>query len=175
MLYVLLSIIVVALAVQLYREFTTPARKVHDAAQSTVEDLAAKIVVDIGEKLDSLKEFDQLAMKRAQLEAELVALKMEKADITEVFERTRRDLEHEAGLLRKQLDHELAVVKQEAALDADRRVLAAERRFGEESLKAQTTAFEQRIKFIESYTNKLMDLVPKVEALVKLGGKGAGR
>jgi chromosome segregation ATPase len=167
---ILLIIMLAAFMVVYWDSRRKPATLVQHAAQQSVEDLAAKIVVELGEKLDALKEFDQLATKRAQLEVELAALKQEKADIEQGFAVKQRDLQHEAGLLKKQLDAELVQGRAQAGLDADRKILEAERRFNKEALEQERQDFGERIKFIQEYTDKLMALVPRLEARLRLKG-----
>jgi chromosome segregation ATPase len=147
-----------------------PMPKVEAQAGAAVDDLAQQIVLELGEKLDALKDFDQLATRKAQLEVEVGALKQQRAEIEAVFIRKQADLEHRAGLQERQRDQEIVEAKGKAELAADRRVLEAERGFVKERMEAQQTAFDERVKAMREVTEKLFDLVPDLKAKLHLTG-----
>ncbi|KKM76529.1 hypothetical protein LCGC14_1379220 [marine sediment metagenome] len=154
--------------VKIHQSYKT--KPVQDAQDAAVNALAQQVVLDLGEKLDTLKEFDTLATRKAQLEVEVGNLTVEKADAEHGFARMQRELEHAAGLMRKELDAELERVKAQVGLDADKKVLAAERRYSQETMEAREKAFDQQLARTDEITERLFKLVPNIEARLRLKG-----
>lgn len=167
----------------LYRQKTENVRSpVTDKAEDITNALATQIVLELADKLDSLKEYDKLAARRAQLENDLITLQQKKAEIivglqkqneaaSKQFMKERREIDHQTGLMRKQLDHELRVAVEKSELKAAREILDAEKKFGEEALQEQKKSIERELTSVKEITERLFALVPNLEAKLNLKGK----
>lgn len=119
--------------------------------------------------------------KAAALEAEIVRLKDEVADLKREKKEQEREIEHKLGLHRKQIEHErehlaedhgLAVDR--AKLDMERDNLTTEREAFEKEMKFRTERFEAEVGYLREISEKILARLPDVNMAIKVGGGGNG-
>ena len=143
---------------------------VNAAADVVTEEIAKQVVSELAEKLDALKNYDKMIERRTQLETELIELRKQRDTIQETFDRKQRELEHAAGLARNQLEAELEHGRIKADLDAQKKVIDAERKYNEQALAAQKESFDKQMERTQEITEQLFKLVPNIEARLRLKG-----
>jgi len=145
-----------------------PATK---GADVIADDIAGLVVERFGTTLDELRDVEALTAQRHRLENELHQLRREKDEIEVTFAQQQRTLEHAAGLLRKELDQELAGVRAEAKHEADERILVKEREFNKQRMEFAEKRFEGELKTLNELVETLTERLPDVSARLKLDGK----
>jgi hypothetical protein len=134
------------------------------------EGFGDRVVSDLASRFESLRDLDRLSARKLELEAEVAALWAEKADIEKAFAQRRRDLEHEMGLQKKEMDAALERGQKTADLEADRKVLEAERKFNDDVLQAKEAAFKEQVADLREIADRMFQLVPDMKGRIELKG-----
>jgi hypothetical protein len=150
---------------------SSSADAINQATDSLNAELAKRIIDELSTKFASLADYDQLISERAKLEVEVRQLRLAKEEIEASTAWKQREMEHELGLRKKELDAQLQQGLAKAQLDADRRTLDAEKQFNEQALANAQKGFDQQLKATHEITEKLFALVPNLEARLKLKGE----
>ena len=144
---------------------------VEAVSQSIHEEVTRRVVEEFLGQLDAVKNLEELSAQKLKLESELAALKREKDNLQGDFDRKLLDLEHKAGMLRKELDAELRAAKGAYELDAEKRVLAVEKEFQTTQMKFSEERFKSQIEQVDKTLSSVLERLPNVNTRIKLEGK----
>lgn len=120
-------------------------------------------VAKLSGERDALKKERNLHTEAMTLREQIETLKIEKARLTEEHDRKERDVRHEVGLLRKQVEAETELATQEAVLKVREENLKADRDRFEEQMKFTTARFEKEVEYLHDIAGKLLVRLPTVE------------
>lgn len=146
-------------------------KQVLEGADTVADAVSASVVEAFGDRLEKLRDVEALSERKLTLEAEVAQLRKEKGEIETDFNRQERELHHAAGLLRKELEAELARVRAEASHDADKRVLEVERDFGKKQMEFAEERFKGELETLGKLVETLTERLPDVSARINLKGE----
>lgn len=111
---------------------------------------------------DGTKTAVKLAQQINTLREEISTLKVDKSVLTEAHNREKREVEHEVGLHRKQMDFELDSARREALLEVREANLDHERKAFEEQQAFRQEQFDGQITYIKDITAQILERLPAI-------------
>jgi hypothetical protein len=153
-----------------FKDRHRPGEPVMDTADVVADAVARMVVQQFGDRIEKLQDVETLTHQKLELEAELAMLVRQKDEITGDFARKQRDLEHAAGLLRKELDAELTRVRAEAEHEAQTKILAKEREFNKRQMEFTEERFKGELETLNGLVETLTERLPDINARIRLKG-----
>lgn len=147
------------------------SQPVMDSADVVADSVARMVVEQFGDRIDKLQDVETLTHRKLELEAEVGQLIRQKDEITSAYTRKERELEHAAGLLRKELDAELVRARAEASHDAETRILEVEREFGKKQMAFAEERFKGELETLNDLVETLTERLPDINARIRLKGE----
>ena len=114
------------------------------------------------EREEATKERD-LSKQVVELQAKIAELRVEESRITEEYERQEREVRHEVGLLRKQVEAETEMATAEAVLKVREENLTADRDRFEQQMKFTTERFEKETIYLRDIMGQILKRLPTIE------------
>lgn len=124
-----------------------------------------------GKKVGESKQRDYQA-EALKLREEIQTLTIERDRKQEEFDRREREVRHETGLLRKQVETETELATKEALLKVREENLSADRKRFEEQMKFTTARFEKEVEYLHKTIGKVLERLPNVTEHIALGANG---
>ena len=154
-----------------FKDRHRPGEPVMDTADIVADSVARMVVEQFGDRIEKLQDVESLTEQKLVLEAQVATLTSQASEITADYARKQRELEHAAGLLRKELDAELTRVRAEASHEADSRILEVERTFGKKQLEFAEERFRGELETLGGLVETLTERLPDVSARLRLKGE----
>jgi hypothetical protein len=155
----------------------TTQPKADPAMLEEIKGLRKDIAELKGEREARTKERD-LHDEVLKLREEKEQLLISKSRVKEEQERKEREVRHEVGLLRKQVDAEQEIAVQQAKIEIREQNLKADRDRFEEQMQFTTDRFEREVGYLREIAKELMKRLPTVEVnkrmedIVRVGANG---
>lgn len=128
----------------------------------------SKEVASLKGERDALAEERKRHEEVLQLRERIETLKIEKARREEEQARKEREVRHEVGLLRKQVEAEQEIARQQAILEVREENLAADRNRFEEQMKFTTARFEREVEYLHKLAGQILERLPNVSAALEV-------
>ncbi len=166
-----LGAVLVILFLEWWKDRHRPGEPVMDTADIVADSVARMVVEQFGDRIEKLQDVESLTEQKLVLEAQVATLTSQASEITADYARKQRELEHAAGLLRKELDAELVRVRAEATHEADSRILEVERTFNKKQMDFAQERFKGELETLNGLVETLTDRLPDINARLRLDGK----
>lgn len=121
-----------------------------------------KQIAELLGKREALNDELKLQGTVKQLRKEVEKLEIEKDRIIEDNDRQEREVRHEVGLLRKQVETERELATKEAVLKVREENLQADRDRFEEQMKFTTDRFEKEVTYLHEIATAMLQRLPTV-------------
>lgn len=119
-------------------------------------------------RVSANKEAAGLSDTVVKLKKQVVTLEIERDKKQEEADRREREVRHEVGLLRTQVEAEQEMATQQAKLDVREENLKADRDRFEEQMKFTTARFEKEVEYLHKLAGQILERLPHVEVNKKL-------
>ncbi|MCK5652573.1 MAG: hypothetical protein KAJ42_14390 [Gemmatimonadetes bacterium] len=154
-----------------FKDRHRPGEPVMNSADIVADAVARMVVEQFGDSIQQLQDVETLTQQKLELKSEVERLIRQKDDITADYARKQRELEHAAGLLRKELDAELVRVRAEASHEAESKILEVERTFNKKQMDFAQERFKGELETLNGLVETLTERLPDVSARLRLDGK----
>lgn len=140
-----------------------------DGLLSELRALREEVALLTGER-DGLKQQRRLQQEVTDLKGQIETLRLEKGRIKEEQDRREREVRHEVGLLRKQVETEQELATQEAVLKVREENLAADKSRFEEQMEFTRKRFEKEVGYLRDLMGQILERLPTVTVDKQVGG-----
>ena len=145
-----------------------------DADVKAIADELARLTKEVGKlqgQRDALKDQEALQREKLSLQGQIETLKIEKDRLIEANDRKIREVTHDTGLLRKQIEHDTKMATERAKLEVEQANLDADKERFEDKMDFMTKRMEKENSYVRELLEKVLDRLPNVDehVTVELG------